>query len=61
VKLAWIRGEVPKAGAPGKGAHFFGAEFLRGACVWIGEFVHIKVFVCVVRACFKRPICFRSL
>jgi hypothetical protein len=39
--LARVRRGVPEAGASGKGAHFFGTELLRSACICLGEFVHI--------------------
>jgi hypothetical protein len=39
--LARIRWFVPEAGASGYRAHFFGTELLRGACICLGEFVHI--------------------
>jgi hypothetical protein len=39
--LARIRWFVSEAGASGNRAHFFGTELLRGACICLGEFVHI--------------------
>jgi hypothetical protein len=45
--LARVRWGVPEAGTSGKGDHFFETELLRGACICLGEFVHIDFRVSV--------------
>ena len=46
--LARVRREVTETGAPGEGAHLFGTEVLRGACICLGEFVHMFLVIVLI-------------